>query len=318
MLLEKAPELADGAQRGRHGRRDDGRPRRAWCPGALTWLIAVIALAGLGIVLYPSTAQWLSSYSQSRLILGYADALEHVTPDAQTQLALARKYNSQLTAGVDLLANANVPQGSGTLSGEKLDYRSILRSNDAGLMARLRLPAAEVDIPVYHGTDEKTLLRGAGHLEGSHLPVGGEGTHSVITAHRGLADATMFTHLDRVEKGDRFTIEVFGEVLTYEVSEIRVIDPKDTDSLRAVPGEDLVTLVTCTPLGLNTHRILVTGHRVAPTPPEDAAGMGAAPQIPGFPWWAVALAGGALATGAFVLRAGFTDARTLRGDTAAS
>ncbi len=302
MLLAHAAAPTPVAKRGR-------RRRLPWRPRPLTWAIAVIALAGLGVVLYPSTAQWLSSYSQSRLIRGYAAEIENASPDAQTQLALAREYNDQLTAGVDLLANANVPQGSGTLAGEQLDYRSLLRADDTGLMARLRFPAAEVDIPVYHGTDERTLLRGAGHLEGSHLPVGGVDTHAVITAHRGLADASMFTHLDRVHRGDRFTIEVFGEVLTYEVNDIRVIQPEDTDSLRAVPGEDLVTLVTCTPLGINTHRILVTGERVTPTPVPDIERAGSAPEIPGFPWWAAFLLGGTVAVAAFLWRAGYTDAR---------
>jgi sortase A len=274
----------------------------------MTWTIVVGMLAGLSILLYPSTAQWLASYSQSQLIAGYAAEIENVNPDRHEQLEAAREYNRLLTSGVDLLANAHVPQGTGTMSGSTLDYSKILVADEDGLMARLRFPAADIDIPVYHGTADATLLKGAGHLEGTHLPVGGEGTRSVITGHRGLADATMFTHLDRVEEGDRFTIEVFGEVLTYEVGEIRVIEPEDTDSLRAVPGEDLVTLITCTPLGINTHRILVTGHRVTPTPVEDIQKAGAVPEIPGFPWWALLLGGGIVATAVFLWRAGYTDA----------
>lgn len=276
----------------------------------MTWAIALIALAGLGTLLYPSAAQWVSSYNQSQYIRGYASTLAEVNPDPKTQLALAQEYNAKLTAGVDLLAGANVPTGAGELAATDLDYKRILAADSSGMMARLRFPAAEVDIPVYHGTDEATLLKGAGHLEGSHLPVGGASTHSVITAHRGLADATMFTHLDRAQKGDRFTIEVFGEVLTYEVNEIRVVEPHDTDSLRAVAGEDLVTLITCTPLGINTHRILVTGTRVTPTPVKDIQQAGAAPDIPGFPWWAVGAVSGFLFVTGFVWWAGYVDART--------
>lgn len=284
------------------------RMRRPWRPSVLTVAIALITLTGVGVLLYPSTASWLSSYNQSQLIGDYSRSVADADPDAAAQLRMAHEYNDALLAGVNIEANANIATGSGTLSNDTLVYDEILSAGSADLMARVRIPSIDVDLPVYHGTSDEVLERGAGHLEGSHLPVGGVGTHSVITAHRGLANATMFSNLDQVEVGDRFTIEVLGEVLTYEVRETRVVEPHDTDTLRAQPDSDLVTLITCTPLGINSHRILVTGERVTPTPIEDIDRAGADPEIPGFPWWAVFLSLTVLAAIAYVWRTGYGDA----------
>lgn len=287
-------------------------PPRAWRPGILTWVIAVLLLAGSGVFLYPATAQWVTSYNQSQVIADVDELVDRADPNAQEQLRQAHAYNAALTAGVELKANANVPSGDGRISGAEFDYDRILRVNADGLMARIKIPAIDVDLPIYHGTSDTTLLRGAGHLEGSSLPVGGDSTHAVITAHRGLAGATMFTNLDRVKTGDRITVEVFGEVLTYEVRGTRVVAPEDTDSLRAENGEDLITLITCTPLGVNTHRILVTAERITPTPEKDIAAAGQRPDIPGFPWWAVGIAAAVLAAGGYVWRSGYADARSRR------
>lgn len=176
-------------------------------------------------------------------------------------------------------------------------------------MGRVKIPKINVDLPIYHGTDDDTLDRGAGHLEGSHLPIGGIDTHSVITAHRGLANATMFNDLDKIDSGDRFTLEVFGEVLTYQVIETRVVEPDETDTLRVRPGADVVTLITCTPLGINSHRILVTAERVTPTPAQDLEDAGKDSEVPGFPWWAVLAGAVLIAVGLYLWRAGYTDAR---------
>nr|WP_237462527.1 class C sortase [Leucobacter chromiireducens] len=283
-----------------------------WGPSFITWLIAVMVLVGLGISLYPTTSQWISSYNQSQIVRNYAGEVDNMNPGPVEQLGEAVRYNDALTSGVDLLAGATIPTGTGTSANTAFDYNQTLVANEDGMMARIRFPVADVDLPIYHGTSEDTLLKGAGHLEGSHLPVGGESTRSVITAHRGLATSTMFSHLDRVEIGDRFTLETFGEVLTYEVRETRVIAPEETDSLRAEPGRDLVTLVTCTPLGINTHRILVTGERVTPTPPADLSTLGQASTLPGFPWWALGFGAGIVLVTAFVWRAGYTDPRRIR------
>ncbi|MBL3681133.1 class C sortase [Leucobacter aridicollis] len=264
--------------------------------------------------LYPMTASWLSSYNQSQVIENASFDLENLNPGKTEQLELARVYNDALAAGVKLEAGGNVPVGTGNLAGTDLKYNELLRASEDGLMARIRIPAIDVDLPVYHGTSDETLLRGAGHLEGSHLPVGGPSTRSVITAHRGLANSTMFTNLNEVRKGDTFSVEVMGEVLTYQVFEVEVIEPTETSSLRAREGEDLVTLITCTPLGVNSHRIVVTGKRITPTPPQDLAAAGKPPVIPGTPWWAVIGAGGTLVIAAYVVHRGFIDRRGTRRD----
>ncbi|GAA1424524.1 hypothetical protein GCM10009640_20930 [Agrococcus citreus] len=163
-------------------------------------------------------------------------------------------------------------------------------------MARIRIPSIEVDLPIYHGTDEETLRKGVGHLLGSALPVGGSGTHSVLTGHRGLPESVLFSDLDQVAEGETFELDVYGEVLTYAVRDVQVVEPGDTELLLPESARDLVSLVTCTPLGINSHRIVVVGERI-PTP-EVEAEAAAVPDIPGPPWWAVGLAAGwALAAG---------------------
>ena len=285
--------------------------RRRWKPGLLSIAICVIALVGSAIGLYPSTAAWLSSYQQSLVIKKIIANPDAITPSAEEQLRMARAYNDALVAGVALESGASVPTGYGEGVGQ-FTYRDVLNADQSGVMGRVKIDAIDVDLPIYHGTDHDTLLKGAGHLEGSHLPVGGAGTRSVVTAHRGLASSTLFTNLDRVEVGDRFTMTVLGEVLTYEVRETRVIAPDDTGTLRAEPGRDLATLITCTPLGINSHRIIVTGERVTPTPIADIEAANADPSIPGFPWWAVIGAALLLSITTYFIRSGFVDARNTR------
>lgn len=282
------------------------QPARRWRPGALTWAIAVFALFGVGAYLYPKAASWATQYDQSQVVSNYDLKLENLNPSIEEQLREAHEYNSELAAGAVLESNARKPTSSASSSSE-FAYQDMLKVSDSGLMARIRIEKIGVDLPVYHGTDDATLERGAGHLEGSSLPVGGVGTHSVITAHRGLASARMFTDLNKIEVGDHFVIEVLGEVLTYSVRETRVVDPKDTSSLESDPTKDLVTLVTCTPLGINSHRILVTGERITPTPIEDVQNAGTPPDIPGFPWWAVGMGAAVILVGVFVWRSGFSD-----------
>lgn len=282
--------------------------KRRWKPSKITIAVVIMILVGATAFMYPATAAWLSAKNQSARIEQFTESLQRVEPSVAEQLDLAHEYNSKLIAGVKLEANANIAVGDGTSSDDSLEYDKILRADSSGQMGRVKIPKIDVDLPIYHGTDDDTLLEGAGHLEGSHLPVSGTSTHSVITAHRGLASATMFDNLDKVEVGDRFTLVVFGEVLSYEVRETKVVEPTDTESLRPTDGLDLVTLITCTPLGINSHRILVTGERVTPTPAKDVEDGNARPEIPGFPWWAVGLAGIYTAAGAYLWRRGYTDA----------
>ena len=288
---------------------------RRWRPSLATWLAAACALTGIVLLSYTPTASWLSQYQQSRLIDTYNDSLrrerqttgnETGQAEAEEALTAARAYNEELKAGAIVAPNANVPQSAEETSGN--EYHKLL-NGPADIMARIRIPGIDVDLPVYHGTSDLTLLRGAGHLQGTSLPVGGESTHSVITAHRGLAEATMFTNLDRMHVGDTFTIEVVGEVLVYEVRQTQVVAPEEQEALYPQEGRDLVTLVTCTPLGVNTHRILVTGERVVPTPQEEVDKALQDSDLPRFPWWLFLSGGGGVAVVGYLWLAGRRDAR---------
>lgn len=294
----------------------EARHRRRW---RLTWptaVVAVLVLGGAALLLYPTTASWVSQYYQSQLIVDVSDGQEHAeAPELRSELVRAHEYNDLLVGGALIEANTNKPTGA-TTDVAGFEYDSMLNATAAGVMGRLRIPSIDVDLPIYHGTDDVTLTKGVGHLEGTSLPVGGVSQRSVLTAHRGLPEATLFNDLDQVAVGDTFTLEVFGEVLTYRVRESRVIEPEDTDTLRVSAGEDLVTLVTCTPLGINTHRIVVTGERVTPTPIEDVARAGEAPDIPGFPWWAVIGIGAVVFVALFVWRAGYPRPRGARNEDA--
>ncbi|SDU77800.1 sortase A [Arcanobacterium phocae] len=255
-------------------------------------ITVILVWIGTGLLLYPTIASWNYQYNQTNILGTLGETFEHVSPDKNEQISMARKYNDALESGFDVKANVNVPTSGGELDESQLGlwpYEDILKGTESGVMGRILVPVADVDIPIYHGTSEVTLLKGAGHLEGTSLPVGGKGTRSVITAHRGLADATMFTNLDRVEEGDTFTLNIFGEVMTYRVVDIQVVAPEDSQSIKAEPGHDLVTLVTCTPLGINSHRILVTGERVFPTPNKDVSKATEKSELPHFPWWAIVI-----------------------------
>jgi sortase A len=276
----------------------DGKPKigagkivsALWLP----YLIVLLVIAGLTMLIYPSAAQWLSQYNYERTLNNYTAAIakDTVTPDEKEQLAAAKAYNDALISGAQLLPNHRIPSGSGTLSasggtiksgGRTWTYDQILAADSTGLIGKIQIPKIDVDLPIYHGTSDETLLKGAGHLEGTSLPIGGKSTRTVITAHRGLASAELFTRLNEIKKGDEFTLQVFGKVLMYRVVSTRVIDPKDTAAIKAVKGKDLATLITCTPLGINTQRILVTGERVVPTPKNAAKKL----NLPKFPWFFV-------------------------------
>lgn len=244
------------------------------------------AIAGVTTLTYSTAASWVSSLNQSQVVTRYDASINHTQPSAAEQLEVAHAYNAALSSGAMLAANAHVPQGDGSLVGNAFDYRAML-STPTGVMARLQIPKISVDLPIYHGTGTDTLELGVGHLEGTSLPVGGLGTHGVLTAHRGLPSATLFNDLDQLRVGDTFTINTLGEVLTYQVTTTHVVAPEDTETLRPVEGADLVTLVTCTPLGVNSHRILVTGERITPTPVAAIQEAQAPPAEAGFPWWAV-------------------------------
>lgn len=279
---------------------------RSWRLNLASVIIGLIALAGLAIYMYPSTAAWWSQWNQSKLIEVYsAEVNSEVDPGNDALLEDARRYNELIGRGSILLgADANKPTHAGSSEPANLNYSDLLVT-PSEIMARLKIPAIDVDLPVYHGTSDEVLAKGVGHLQGTSLPVGGIDSHSVLSAHRGLASATMFNDLDKLVIGDLFTIEVAGEVLTYQVFETQVVKPEDTKTVLPRPGQDIATLVTCTPLGINTHRILVTGERVTPTPIAALNDAGRTPDIPGFPWWAVILPTGALVIGVYIWRSGY-------------
>jgi sortase A len=243
-------------------------------------VVALVLLVGVGIMLYPSAARWVTDYQQSQAVTGYSTEVDALTAQQrETELQRAREFNESLGSAPihDPFSTASTP------SDVSDTYYQTLATDD-GAMARLRIPAIDVEIPVYHGTADETLMRGAGHLDGTALPVGGTGTHSVITAHRGLPEATMFDDLDQVTEGDLIIVETFGETLGYEVTETQVVLPHETQSLYPSADKDQLTLLTCTPLGINTHRLLVTAERTEL--PEDHLAPPAEAQL-STPWWAL-------------------------------
>lgn len=275
--------------------------RRRWRPSVWAVVAGVVVWLGMCVFLYPMTASWISQYNQSKIISGYGAQANSskLVPSAAQQLADAQRYNDALKSGAAVEAGKWLPTGQG-IDTSGLDYSQLLRTDDSGVMGRIRIPSIQVDLPIYHGTDDATLLKGVGHLQGTSLPIGGDGTHAVLTGHRGLASATMFTNLDKVKIGDTFSITVLTDTLTYKVVSTTVVNPDQTQTLRPVAGKDLVTLITCTPLGINTQRILVTGERIQPTPASDVTAAHQKPKVPTFPWWMVIFAAGTAAIGVYI------------------
>ena len=221
-----------------------------------TIILILIFLVGLSVMLYPSVSDAVNRKHQSRAVAGYAEMVEQLSDaDYQTYFDAADAYNRQLNTTPNAFYKPDLVSG----------YAQTLDISGTGIMGYITIPKISVELPIYHGTDEGVLQVAAGHLEGSSLPVGGAGTHAVISAHRGLPSAKLFTNLDELEVGDRFTITVLNRVLTYEVDQISIVLPTEIDQLLPTEGMDYVTLMTCTPYGINTHRLLVRGKRVETT-----------------------------------------------------
>ena len=266
LTFEQATDVADVVQLRRSLRR-----RMI----ALRVFAIVLAIVAVVVGATPFVLQWRSSQqlsAQTRMV--NQRVLGWPYPQAENKLRDARAYNQRLAAsGQPILGEAVDPfsqRAGGSSVSEKGDsaaskdseYQSLLDTG-GGIMGSVSIPKISVNLPIYHGTSEEALAAGAGHLYGTSLPAGGLNTHAVITGHRGLVDAPMFTRLDEIKNGDYFYIDVMGETLAYAVDSITVINPDDTSRLRVVPGEDRVTLMTCTPYGVNTQRLLVSGHRVS-------------------------------------------------------
>lgn len=220
----------------------------------ITLLLVLILLAGLSLLLYPSVSDYWNSLHQTRAIATYAEEVANLDNDAYDQLwEDARAYNQSL------LTRSNTY----LLSDEqKAEYDRLLDVSGLGIMGYIEIPSIDVSLPIYHGTEESVLQIAVGHLEWTSLPVGGESTHCVFSGHRGLPSAKLFTNLDKLREGDTFLLRVLDEVLTYEVDQILIVEPQETAALHIVEGKDYCTLVTCTPYGVNTHRLLVRGHRI--------------------------------------------------------
>ena len=220
----------------------------------ITVLLFVIFLAGLSLLLYPSVSDYWNSLHQTRAIANYTEEVAVLDQELYQEMwDAAQSYNAALAER----------RNTYTLSDEQMrEYESLLDLSGLGIMGYIEIPEIDCSLPVYHGTEESVLQIAVGHIEWTSLPVGGEGTHCVLSGHRGLPSAKLFTNLDKLEPGDVFLLRILDEVLTYEVDQILIVEPQDTGALQIVKGKDYCTLMTCTPYGVNTHRLLVRGHRI--------------------------------------------------------
>lgn len=250
---------------------------------------AILVLLGLVVLVYPVVATQWNNVRQQAVADEYSKLEKNADPvQLNTEIDEAHRYNAEHKTGPIL------DPWLARVSENNLGYTYYLRQLDQfDAMARIVVPPAKINLPVYHGTDDKTLQKGVGHLYGSDLPVGGPGTHSVLTGHTGLPNATLFDNLTKVKEGDAFYIQVSGEKLKYKVDQILKVLPHETESLKPVDGQDYVTLITCTPYGINSHRLLVRGHRV-PMDPADEKIMDDAGGIT-WQWWMWVLLAGAIA-----------------------
>ena len=219
-----------------------------------TIILILVFLVGLSLLLYPTVSDYWNSMHQTRAISSYVEQVADMDDtDYEALLAEARAYNETLVNKADRF----------NLTDEELkEYEQLLSVPGTNVIGYIEIDKIDCYLPIYHGTDDSVLQVGVGHLEGSSLPVGGESTHSVISGHRGLPSARLFTDLNQLEVGDTFVLYVLDETLTYEVDQIRIVEPTELSELSIVEGQDYCTLVTCTPYGINTHRLLVRGHRV--------------------------------------------------------
>lgn len=219
-----------------------------------TIILILIFLVGLSLLLYPTVSDYWNSLHQSRAISGYAEQVAGLDDDIYEKLLKeAKAYNKTLVNKADRFH----------LTEEELEeYETYLNVPGTNVIGYIEIDKINCYLPIYHGTDDAVLQVGVGHLEGSSLPVGGKSTHCVISGHRGLPSARMFTDLDQMEVGDTFVLHVLDETLTYEVDQIRIVGPTEFSELAIEKGEDYCTLMTCTPYGINTHRLLVRGHRI--------------------------------------------------------
>ncbi len=220
----------------------------------ITIILVLILLAGLSLLLYPVLSDYWNRFHQTRAIVSYDEEVSDLNEkEYRAMWEAAREYNDRLAQKGARFA---LPEE------EKQEYEGLLDVSGHGIMGYIEIPVINCTLPIYHGTADSVLQIAAGHLEWSSLPVGGEGSHCVLSGHRGLPSAKLFTNLDQLVEGDIFLLKVLNETLTYEVDQILIVEPEETQALEPVPGEDYCTLVTCTPYGINTHRLLIRGRRI--------------------------------------------------------
>ena len=218
-----------------------------------TILLVMILFLGVAILLYPTVSDYWNSFHQSRAIASYIEQIENIDPaDYDREWALAREYNRALIQKPNRFLLSDE---------EYAEYESLLNLTGSGIMGYIEIPKISCSLPIYHGTDEAVLQIAVGHIEGTSLPTGDAGTHAVLSGHRGLPSAKLFTDLDQMEEGDLFVIRVMDQIMTYEVDQILIVLPEEMDALAIDPEQDYCTLVTCTPYGINSHRLLVRGRR---------------------------------------------------------
>lgn len=220
----------------------------------LTLILLLTLLIGAGLIAYPSFANWWNSFHQSRAVASYAETVANMnTEEYERIISKAQAYNRKLSrSGILWTLDED----------EEKEYKEQLDIGTSGIMGYIDIPKIDVMLPIYHGIEESILQVAVGHIPGTSLPVGGKGSHCVVSGHRGLPSARLFTDIDKLVEGDSFTITVLNKTLTYEVDQIRTVLPTDLSDLQIEKGKDYVTLVTCTPYGINTHRLLVRGHRI--------------------------------------------------------
>lgn len=220
--------------------------------------IGLIFLTGLSVLLYPTVSDYINELHSSRAIASYDNTVTEMAPeDYSKEQEAAAAYN-------EYLANFSNLSAAATTETERDDspYNELLNIGGNGIIGAIKIPVVKINLPIYHGTDESVLQVASGHYLGSSLPIGGESTHAILTGHRGLPSAKLFTDLDRLEEGDTFYIKVLGEILEYQIDQIEIVLPEEVDGLSITQGEDYVTLVTCTPYGINSHRMLIRGTRI--------------------------------------------------------
>ncbi len=218
-----------------------------------TAIIVAIFLVGLSVLLYPAISDFINQKNQSKAIEGYTEVVDAMTEEEKAAyFAAAEEYNKKIFETPRIFFFPDSVEG----------YDDLLNASDNGIMGYISIDKIRVELPIYHGTSDGVLNIAAGHLKGTSLPIGGPDTHCVISAHRGLPSAKLFTDLDRLEIGDVFTITILDVVITYEVDQIRTVEPDDVSELQISGDKDYFTLLTCTPYGINTHRLLVRGHRI--------------------------------------------------------